>query len=306
MNKDRVLILLSTVFALMMWIPLKLSKSYRHKIPLKIGLTTANNRQVVQDKIKLYPVEISGKGSKLFKIDNDFKSDTIFMPYLGAELIKDFSSSEILSYIRSIYGISEDVSIRPDLSRLTFLLDSIKTKVIPVNSTVTYSFATGYGQINDLKMVPEEISITGPHDALSHIHSISTQSMDIADISANQTFDVALVKPEVQAEISLSHNQISTIIEVDELVEKEVIIQLGEMMEDGKSWKLFPDRIIVTLSVPLSMLDQIHPEDIKSSLQKQGNQAVSVNINDVPKNVRYINHSPKILRYFEQPTDTLR
>ena len=306
MTRDRVILGLSILIALLLWLPQKLTKSYRHNIALKISATPADNRQLVQDAVKLFPIEISGRGSKLYKLSSDIKRDTINLSYLGENLRKTFSAGEIIAEVRDVYAIAEEISIRPDLTSLTFQFDSIMTKVIPVVSQIDPTLAAGYGMINEISIVPDEISITGPYDALQSISSIPTESIELADLKMKTTREVVLQVPVKSSGIRTSHGSVVAVIDVDQLVEKELIVPFDTFIEGGKSWKLFPDQILVTVSVPLRMLNDVRPADIQLKTTVQGDQAVSVDVDQVPQNIKYINHSPKILRYFEQPTDTLR
>jgi YbbR domain-containing protein len=299
MTKDRVLLLLSILFALLLWIPQKLTKTYRHKILLNVSVNVPDNRQVVSEAVLQYPIEISGKGSKLYHLSGAIKRDTLRLPFDGEELTKEFFDSEIISTIRSQYNISDDISIRPELSQLAYEFDSIMTKVVPIKSMVRLSFQSGYGQVGEIKLEPTEVTVKGPHDVVSAIQQIATADISLENLTKNTVKEVDILLHEKAARTSLSTNHTILKVEVDQLIEKEILVPLEEISQDGKTWKLFPDKILVRLSVPMRQHASISADDIQLTVQPQGEQAVSVSVAKIPNDVHYISHSPKIVRYFE-------
>lgn len=302
-TKDRVILTLSVLFALLLWIPQKLTKNYTHKIPLKVSVATPADRQVINDAIQPYPIEISGRGSNLFLLDGSIKSDTLELIYHGTGLSQTYGESEIINTLRSTYDINEEISIRADLTRLTFEFDSILSKEVPIKLNLEYQLASGYGQIGPVELTPSTVVITGPHELVKSIDKIETKTEIWPNLSTTYSEEITL---QEDTSGTLQYSTMTTIatVPVDQLSEKEVFVSLSEHVKNKPDWKLFPDRILVRLSVPLQMYSMVQPEDIRLTLTPLGDQAVSVKVDSVPPQIHYISHSPKIVRYFKQQTDT--
>ncbi len=306
MTKERLTLGLCLLIALVLWIPQKLTKNYTHKISIQVGVQTPNNRLTVGNTIESFPIEISGKGNKLYKLDNRLKRDTLLLPYSGSDLVREYDATEIIAHLRDRYEIPMAISIRPDIMQLSFEFDSITTKSVAVNPIIFFELKSGFGKIGQLKLRPPTVEITGPHEILNDIDFINSDTIDLGVLDQTTEKLLDLSAPNSISKKYINPKQVVATIEIDQLAEKELTIQLNDFKKDGKLWNLFPDKVKVTLSVPLKQYHDLTASAVEIELSDLGNQAVSVSITKLPPNTDYITHSPKILRYFVQRNDTLR
>jgi len=305
MTKNRLALGLSFLIALLMWIPQKLTKSYRHKIALKISATPPQDRQISGQKIVSLPIEISGKGNKLSRLTSDIKTDTLLIPVFSKAMSTQISASEIITQAREKYHIPEEISIRPDVSFIRFSFDSVTTKILPVIADYSLIYKSGFNKIGLVTITPEDITVVGPHELLNDMTYLSTEDLYITEIDESIEAVIPLQIPEFKDEVVYSHRQVTFQLGVDELTEKEVMVELEGFDNDGQTWQLFPDKVLVRLGIPLNRHANFNRSNIKLKLSALGDQAVSVEVDSLPVDAVYISHSPKILRYFVQRNDSL-
>ncbi len=305
MTKDRLALGLSLFIALLLWIPQKLTKSYRHDLLLKISLDPPSNRQVSGKAVALVPLELTGSGNKLTGIKSAIKFDTIYIPYSGNGLNPEIDNATLFSHIRQVYNIPDAVSLKTEINTVKFLLDSITTKEVYILDDLNISYKSGFGPVGNIQLTPDRLRISGPHEMLNRIDTLLTAPQTLTAVDKNMTVQLQIEIDSSWRGVQVGQKFVQAKIEVDEMAEKEIIISLNDYKNDDKVWKLFPDKVLVKVSLPLSKYSSLSSENIHLELIDIGDQAAAVEVRNLPHDVRLINYSPKIIRYFVQRSDTL-
>jgi hypothetical protein len=110
-------------------------------------------------------------------------------------------------------GLSSELTVTPSAVSVVVDIASVSTEaVLPVRATFAGNGEppTGY-TVTGIEVLPLTVTVTGPASTLTALTSISTQPIDLAHVTANETVNVALVTPPGT---TLSSGLVSVVITV--------------------------------------------------------------------------------------------
>ncbi len=133
-----------------------------------------------------------------------------------------------------------------------------KSKKVPVNPSLDLKFKLGYNLINNLKIIPDSITITGFQKIVDSIQEIETTSIKIHDVYKNLNMDVALKLPSEKYNLNASADKVKIMGEVDKFTEGRFIIPVFIINEpDAIKINTFPKEIEVVYQAGLSNFNKI-------------------------------------------------
>lgn len=167
---------------------------------------------------------------------------------------------------------SEDISM--SIERVTVNVDVLKEKEVTISLNSVGSPASGY-QISDVTLSMETVKLIGAPDTLKGIKSLELDGeVDVAGQKADviQTIDLSKLLPEgVTIE---GTSEVEVTVKIEKLASKTFTIKAEDIsvdnLKDGLSMTISTKSIKVTLRGEKSVIDQIHTDDIKASIDLKG------------------------------------
>ncbi len=305
-DKQIVVFLVCLLIATALWFLNALSKDYTTIVSYPVKYVNPPKNQFLANKPpSKFDLKVEAHGFTLLR----HKLSLSFSPIVLnlSNLTKNLQSSSGTYTINGsslIRRISEQVSneiriseVQPESFEL--VLDSLKSKMVPVRFNITTEFKPEYNLKKPIASVPNKVKITGPSTILDTIYSISTKERSFTKIDADITREVELNEPD---NVTVTPKKVELNIEVEKFTEKELNIPITILNKpDNVTVKLFPSEIKVLFSVGLSEFDKIIPSDFSASVDynsiENGSEYLNVTIDKKPPLYQLIRFSPEKVEF---------
>lgn len=196
--------------------------------------------------------------------------------------------------------ISNEISlqqINPDFIRI--VLDSLKTKSVPVNANVSTDFKMQFNLKNPITVNPAMIKITGPASMIDTIDFLLTEKRSFSELDKTISQNISILYPE---NTTIVPEEVLLQIEVEKYTEKQVRIPIQVINKPTDvSIKLFPSEITLFCTVGLSEFDNISDADFRAVVDysdiNNTNNRLAVRLIDKPSFVENTRFSPESVEY---------
>ncbi len=137
------------------------------------------------------------------------------------------------------------------------------SKKIPIISDLEIKFKLGYNLTENLSLIPDSVTILGPEKHIDSIIGIRTIHLQVDDIHEDIDFELDLIEPAKNKNITLSERSIRIKGNVDKFTEGSFILPVTIINEpDGIKINPFPKEIEVVYRVGLSNFNKINKNSI--------------------------------------------
>ncbi len=165
---------------------------------------------------------------------------------------------------RSIVGLPSQVRVLNVLpARLDIELDRLLRRTVALVPVTRGELAPGF-KLGKVRVEPDRVELSGPARAIRGLAEVSTQPVDLAGLREDATFEVGLALPR---------GQVTTARAVQTTVHVQVVSVTGEraltavrVSGADPSWSLTPATLDLTLTGPVSELDDIDPASFEVRL----------------------------------------
>lgn len=155
-----------------------------------------------------------------------------------------------LSFLnRQVPGNQRIISVSPDTLYFDFSKQTVKK--VPVKLIADLNFRKEYNIIDDIKIKPASITVTGPIEDLALIEEWETEDLVRKNVEDNIVVRLPLSK-KAQGNLTVYPTNVEVTIPVGETTEK--VLELPIRIENSKrgvSTTLLPGKVKITVSVPL-------------------------------------------------------
>ena len=261
MKKNLHIIIISFLFSVILWVSISLSNDYyaTFNIPVKLidfpeGYTTGTKLP------STVSVKLKGKGWKLITATLTSESDYVIP--VGKETGK--RTINLSHYLVENQWLSTDVeviNISPDT--LTFDVEKISTKKVPIIPDLKLKFKSGFGLASKLTFSPESTFISGPDKSLKHLYSISTEKLEFENLDSKIKENVSLEK---LPGMTYSSPTVRINLDVQKIVDKtfvDIFVKVDDVPRD-RDVVLLPNRINVGVRGGIDILGRLDSTQFKS------------------------------------------
>jgi YbbR domain-containing protein len=196
--------------------------------------------------------------------------------------------------------VSSEITITDVLPEyFVLVLDSLKTKTVPVVLDVNMEFKPQFNLKEPITAIPENVNITGPSNILDTIYFLKTEAKIYNKLDTDIEEEIDIILPE---QVTVSPEQVTLKIAIEKFTEKEMKIPIEVInIPDNAKIKLFPSEVKVLFTVGLSEFDEIKPGDFKAiidyNLIESGIENLKVTINKKPEYIQMIRFSPETVEF---------
>ncbi len=305
-NNNRIIVfLICLAIATTLWFLNALSKDYSAEIPYPVKFVNSPaNRFMAEKTPTKLDLEIDGQGFTLLrfkilplspiKIDVDDVTKNLDS---NSGTYKITSNNLIPQITQQLHSEIKITKIYPDV--LTIVLDSLATKIVPVELNVNVDFEPQFNLKSPVATIPQEVKITGPAILLRKISVIKTKVNIMNKLNASIKQEIELIHPD---KTTISPEKVSLLIDVEKYTEKELKIPIEILHKpENAHIKLFPSELKVVFTVGLSRFENVKISDFGasvdySSIVKDANN-LSVNLYKKPAFIQDLRFVPEKVEF---------
>lgn len=237
---------------------MNLSKEYTTEINLPLDYTRLDPDKIIRDtpQKNIY-FTIKGTGFELITLNLKKKQ-------IAFDLKKIRQKENDEYYLLSRDHFSDIQKQLPSGLKLTEILQDtifinisqLKTKKVPIKPNINISYKKGYDLAEPYLLKPDSLVLSGTKENLSAIKEISTNYIEINELSEDITRKLKL---EIPKNLKASHDNTFFKLRVDKFTEGKIETQIKiRNISKGESIVIFPKKVEITYKVGLQNFQQIN------------------------------------------------
>lgn len=239
------------IFSFLAWALFAVSSNYVYTIRASMQYVNApDNRAFHPLQSDTVEVRLEATGWQLLFSSFQSAAETIQVDLSGLRNRNWVVFTNQLGYINRQFPANKQViSVSPDT--LYFDFSKQTERKVPVKALHRLQFRKQYDIIDELRVSPEFVTITGPLDDVVQIEQWETDTIRASNVNGD-LHTVALLKHNQRANISVYPRSVEVDIPVGEVTEK--ILEVPLKVENGKQFrsvKLLPGKVQLTVMVSL-------------------------------------------------------
>lgn len=283
-DKRIVVYLVCVLIATALWFLNALSKDYSTTISYPVRYVNPPSHQFLanQPPSKL-DLKVDAHGFTLlrYKLSLSFSPIVLNLGNITKNEVAQngtyrIQTSGLMRRIKS--QVSNEISIieiQPEV--ISIVLDSLKTKMVPVKSNFNLEFMPQYNLQKPIQLSPRHVKITGPSATIDTIQSLRLEKLTLKELDQNMATNVKVLHPE---KTEVDPEKVLVTIEIEKYTEKDIKVPiLVKNKPEGVNVKLFPSEVKVTCLVGLSEFENVSSKDFSAV----------VDYNDVTNESRNLN-----------------
>ena len=254
MKKNLHIVVISFIFSIILWVSISLSNDFYATFNIPIDLTDFpqgyGTATPIPNKIS---VKLKGKGWKLITVN--LTSEAKYVIPVGQETGK--RTINLYNYLVENQWLSADVEVinlSPDT--LSFNVEKLASKKVPVEADLNLNFRSGYGLASDIVIFPESTIVTGPVSYLKDLKSVPTEAVEFDELD-NQATEIVPLK----SIWGMSYNigSVSALLDVQKIVDKNIdniFVKTVDVPHD-RNVVLLPNRISIGIRGGINVLGKL-------------------------------------------------
>jgi hypothetical protein len=245
---------LSLVFALMIWAWVQTHQIVSHRTRAQVQWSFPAELTWIDPVPKTLVVTIKGPQGLVRNVKKRaLRYDVDLSESEQGPVSIDFAG-------RSFKGVPEGVSVvQISPPGVDIQLDRKMDRVVKVVPAIVGEPASGY-RIKSIKVAPQSASITGPRSVVRTIAEIGTDVIDINELSADKTYELALA-PKARSVASTTEGPFKVSIDIEPVIAEKTFTDVP-IMARSDGWKTIPSTAVVTLSGPAAEMLELTADRI--------------------------------------------
>jgi len=262
------------IIAVILWLNISFSKNYEMIKEIPVIVDSLNDSLVFDKPLnKTIKLRLYGKGKDLFS--NLFNDEFYYLfkiqeDALYKKQIHEFSVDNLKGFHQS----SEIEASIIGAKSVEYYLTKKITKKIPVQSNVLIETEKSFILCDNIQLIPDKVSITGPDILVNKIKEINTDTLKLLEISKNIEIDVKLIIGEEYKGLHINPDYITIKAEVSEIhtidfnqIPVELSFYKKYQPKEGEEIILENSYCNIILSGPDFYLDSLKEDDIEAFIQ---------------------------------------
>src|SRR5690606_33705137 len=244
-------------FSTVIWIFVQFSKQYT--IPVELPLSYEN---VPMDKLlgeeipETINLRVRDYGFNLARY-------RLIPPSLTIDLQKAREDGGQL-----VYNLEEEKpeivnQLNLDFDDLAFLKNNLRinyeqkaVKTVNIVSQIGLNFAVGYSALEEVKLVPDTVRVSGPANIIDTLSEVRTEALRINNINADLKGTVKLDKSGLD-QVTFFQDEINFSLRTDKFTEGKIEIPIElQNVPEGNNIAIFPKEVVVFYQVSLNDFDK--------------------------------------------------
>lgn len=259
-NKKYHIILLSIIFALLLWFLINMNYEYSTSSEIRINILNLNNIALKTPLPESFKIKIKGRGWDLLA----------FHLTKNIEFNLDLAQAKSGAWHIDKKNIIEGISLPHNLSIIDASIDSIHIYTdkldsvkLPIKLEADIKFKDGYASIGEIELRPDSIIIKGAKSILDTLKEWRTKTMLIKDVSEKIKINVPLADmPKYVLETDIKEVELSLVVEpIADKTLSGVNISINSL-PINREIILIPPKIDLIIRGSINRLSEISTEQI--------------------------------------------
>lgn len=252
------------ILAVIIWVFVQFSKDYTENIKIPVEYVNVPPDKVITDKNPDFlELQMQNTGFKLAYF-------SLFPPKLSIDISKTTQQEGELLY--NIEEHRNDIRSQLDieLQNSHFLKDVLKIqfqqrkeKTIPVVSRIEVGYAVGYAAVDNMKLNPDSVTVSGPDNILDTLNQIFTKKLKLKDVNQDLYGKIAIDSSKLE-KITIYTKKIEYELDIEKFTEGRVELPV-ELISVPKDLNvvIFPKKILLFYQVNLKDFSDINATDFR-------------------------------------------
>jgi hypothetical protein len=251
--------LTALALAAVMWAAVASDQPATQRLPIALQVQAPAERPLTQAPPEVYGI-FSGPSRELLKLYASAPVLRVSIP----DSVPDSLYTVQLS--PAAVEITKQVDVRVeriDPARLTFTLETVGRRTVPVVARVTGRPDSGFAMFGGISVSPGSVLVVGPRPRLNLIRQVTTVPVDLAGVSGSVRRAVRLDTAGLGA-VRVMRQEVEISTEVGPLSER-VLMGVPVVIRGARGWASEPPAVIVTVRGPRARLQRLTRDSIEVS-----------------------------------------
>ncbi len=245
-------------FSAVIWVVVQFSKEYTEVLEMPITYTNLpKDKILVGDTPKTLDLRVRDRGFYI-------AWNRVFPQNIAIDISDATEDGNSLIYDLELQKTAILSQLNLDYEKADLLQKNIKisfeqraVKKVAVLSSIDLSFAVGYSALEEIKLQPDSVMLSGPANILDTLNSIKTKPIKINNISNDVKGKVKLETTGLN-EVSLFQEEVSYSVRTEKFTEGKVEIPIKLLnVPEGTNVVIFPKEVVIFYQVSLNDFDEI-------------------------------------------------
>ncbi|WP_026837940.1 CdaR family protein [Gillisia sp. JM1] len=245
-------------FSAVIWVVVQFSKEYTEVIEMPIIYTNLpKDKILVGDTPKTLDLRIRDRGFYI-------AWNRVFPQKITIDISDASEEGKSLVYDLELQKAAILSQLDLDYEKVVFLQKNIKisfeqraVKKVAILSSIDLSFAVGYSALEEIKLQPDSIMVSGAATILDTLKMIKTKSLKINNISNDVKGKVKLETGNLK-EVSLYQEEVNYSVRTEKFTEGKVEIPIKLLnVPEGTNVVIFPKDVVIYYQVSLKDFEKI-------------------------------------------------
>lgn len=250
-GRDAVVLMISLLFAFIIWLLHNLSQNYSEVTKIYVSAVS----DIPGHAQKSYPVSMMlqyrGRGFDILKLRRISNNNPVTIEFNSKDIHikgKDLfylTNSEINRFLQS--SLSNSISGINVLSdTVFFVFPHVNNKKVPVHVNYKLDLSPQYTNVGPLKIIPDSVLVYGDPEVLKEVDRVYTENLYLEDVS-DEVNGVVLTEP--MKGVTISEKQIRYSLKVERYV--EIVAKLpvsAKNFPKDKRFSIYPQDVQVKLN----------------------------------------------------------
>lgn len=289
-SRNLFLFLVFVVISFFFWSLLALNDVINKDVELTINIKNLPEDVTFINEIpSTISVSVNDKGASLLKysLGNTPVLDLDFNKYVDGNIFR-VPASNLHSVVRDKMGGGANIfSFEPD--SISALFTNMPGKVVPIKINALVSTNYQYIQCDDIKIVPDSVTVYGSGIILSPIEEVATELFAAEELT-DTLFRTVKLKSISNAR--LSPQEVTVTIPVEQLISKKQNIPIiTNNVPDSVRLITFPSSVVASYLVPKSSYNQIDGIYAEVDYKEVGNSVgnkLKISVKNIPADYKQL------------------
>ncbi|WP_241910452.1 YbbR-like domain-containing protein [Pseudotamlana carrageenivorans] len=263
-NKRINVFLLFLLFAFIILIISKLSKTYTDTIPFKVEKVNVPQEYVILDDSVSMNITLKTHGFRWLKyyftkpkVTVDFSSDVHKNDHA-------FVYNKTKAYLNNTQFDNEVEILNLSPEKIAFRYGVNLVKKVPVKIKAEVNYALGFNSSEAFRVEPDSVKVIGPDVLVSKIKFLETEAKQLNEVRANLNEPLKLKFPENTSEVQYTVHQVTLKVKVEKFTEGTLKIPVKVINTPKNSVvNYFPKEVSVSYVVSLNNFERITKQDFE-------------------------------------------
>lgn len=279
-------------FSAVIWIFVQFSKQYTEEIEFPLQyVNIPNDKIITEGNPETLELRLRENGFRLAYnklITPILEIDLSQATEEGGRFIYDLEQqrSAILNQLNTDF---ENVFFPRNSIRINY--DQREVKTIPVVPDFDLDFAVGYSALEEIKLQPDSVTVSGPKTILDTLESVSTKHREINNISSDIKGTVQLDNSNL-GKLKFYENEVAFSLRTEKFTEGQVEIPIEVVnLPEDTNLVIFPKDVMVYFQVSLDAFDKVKPSQFRVVVDyKKASTSEEYLLADIVKKPEFVNN----------------